>query len=302
MRRLVAGLGVLVFAVACGGTSGTDKVATTPLGGQTTSPAPEGDGHLPDGMTGPPPFVLAYDDQELRLEPATWCYETGCVDGIVQHPQSVGSPAAVRIRVPVDGWSLSATFGPQGDGCAPGRRESVSLTPDDEGWVSLKPVGDAGDHVVQLFASGRGGDVATAFAWRTPTDGPHPAPDARAALIAMHDGVPDSYGVEIELRYLAATPKEATATVTITAANGQSKTFEATRNTGSCQAEGSLYFDGPDGAAKAAASLGGAPFDYAITVRLDGAAYKATATYPADVIKGNEPSVPLTFSPPLPAA
>ena len=118
----------------------------------------------------------------------------------------------------------------------------------------------------------------------------------------MHDGVPDSYGVELEVNYLAETPKEATAEVTITAANGAAKTFEATRASDRCQAEGTVYFDGPDAAAKAAAGLGDAPFSYDITLRLDGTAYRTSATYPDDVIKGNEPSVPLTFTPPLPAA
>jgi hypothetical protein len=73
MRRLLASLGVLMFAAACGGSSGTDRVATTPLAGPTTSPTAEGDGHLPDGKEGPPPFLLAYDDQQLTLEPVTWC-------------------------------------------------------------------------------------------------------------------------------------------------------------------------------------------------------------------------------------
>ena len=299
MRRLLAAAVAALFAAGCGGSSGSDISTLTPAAGETSPPTERS---LPDGMDGPPPFLLAYGNAELTLEPSTWCYETGCVDGVTLDPKSVGSPESVRVRVPVEGWRLEATFGPAGDACADGRQESVSPTPDDDGWVTLQPVGDAGAHVVQLFASGPGGDAATAFAWRTPADGPHPAPEARAALIAMHDGVPDSYGVELDLRYLAETPKEATATVTITAANGRSKTFEATRGRDGCRAEGSVYFDGPDEPAKAAAALGDAPFTYEITVRLDGTSYKATATYPDDVIKGNEPSVPLTFAPALPAA
>jgi hypothetical protein len=43
------------------------------------------------------------------------------------------------------------------------------------------------------------------------------------------------------------------------------------------------------------------PFHYEVTVRLDGSSYHASADYPADEIHGNEPSVALEFSPPLPA-
>jgi hypothetical protein len=300
MRRMLPAALLVLAAVSCG--SGSDVSTLSPAAEGTsptaTEPAPE----APDGMEGPPPFQLRYGGEEMTLEPSTWCYERGCVDGVDAHPPSIGDPASVRVHVPIDGWRLEALFGPAGGPCAEGRRETVDVARDDDGWFTLEPLGDAGDHVVQLFANGDGGDMVASFAWRTPTDGPHPAPTARAALIAMHDGVADSYGVEIELRYLAETPKDATATVTITAANGESKTFEATQADGRCRAEGEVYFDGPDAPAKQAAALGDAPFDYEIVVRLDGTAYKANATYPADVIKGNEPSVSLTFDPPLPAA
>jgi hypothetical protein len=67
-----------------------------------------------------------------------------------------------------------------------------------------------------------------------------------------------------------------------------------------CQPEGSVHWDGPDDEGLEAAQLGGFPFRYDVTVTLDGTTYVATATYPDDEIEGNEPSVALTFSPPLP--
>ena len=62
-----------------------------------------------------------------------------------------------------------------------------------------------------------------------------------------------------------------------------------------------MYWDGPDDIGGEAAQLGDAPFRYEIEVILDGKRYEATATWPDDEIKGNEPSVALDFSPELPS-
>ena len=127
-----------------------------------------------------------------------------------------------------------------------------------------------------------------------------PRPTAGLALIADHDGRPDSYGIELMILNLEGTPREAVAEITVTAANGQSLTFEATRATG-CYGEGGVYWDGPDDSGIEAAQLGPAPFAYRVALTLDGTEYMATATWPDDEIEGNEPSVALEFSPELPA-
>jgi hypothetical protein len=62
-----------------------------------------------------------------------------------------------------------------------------------------------------------------------------------------------------------------------------------------------VYWDGPADRGLAAAALGAAPFTYEVAVVLDGARYTARATWPDDVIAGNEPSVALDFQPDLPA-
>jgi hypothetical protein len=126
-------------------------------------------------------------------------------------------------------------------------------------------------------------------------------PESRLALLAGHDGQLDSYGVELEASNLAKTPKQATAKITATAANGESTTFEATRSRQRCQPEGTVYWDGPDDQGLVAATLGPPPFTYEVVLTLDGRRYIATADWPADVIRGNEPSVTLNFTPALPA-
>ena len=305
MTRLGLALGVLVLAAsACGtqtGTSADRAVAEhghTSAAGRPTATTTGGPAVSGTGMEGPPPFRLRYPGHELVLRPHTWCYRTGCVDGVViEDPPSVGSPAALRVRVPVEDWQLVATFTPAGERC--GRQQSVTPARDGE-WYLLEPAGPAGSYHVDLFAQGTG-DMAARFRWDTPADGALATPKGRLALIADHDGLPDSYGVELMLENLATTPRMARARITVTAANGRSLTFEGTRSEQGCWPEGTVYFDGPDAEGRAAAALGEMPFRYAVAVRLDGTTYRATADYPADQIPGNEPSVALRFSPALPA-
>jgi hypothetical protein len=112
---------------------------------------------------------------------------------------------------------------------------------------------------------------------------------------------PDSYGIELALDNLAETPEQSAATITVEAANGKSLTFEAELARSGCRPEGSLYWDGPDDMGRRATELGQGPFRYKVELRLDGKRYVAQATWPADEIRGNEPSVSLDFRPPLPS-
>ncbi|MEP6526829.1 MAG: hypothetical protein ABJA86_06660 [Nocardioidaceae bacterium] len=178
--------------------------------------------------------------------------------------------------------------------------QSVPLHRTVHGSFILRPAGHVDTYDVTLFGRGNG-DLVTVFRWSTPSDGPLPVPKSRLALLAGHDGQLDSYGVELEVSNLATTPKEAAAKITATAANGESMTFEATRSRQRCQREGTVYWDGPDDQGLAAARLGPPPFTYKVVLTLDGKRHVATASWPADVIRGNEPSVRLNFTPALPA-
>jgi hypothetical protein len=302
LRSLVAG-GSLLMLAACGAQSGgpaqnPDGRAATGgdgAGEVTRTAGPEIRG---TGVESPPPFRLRFDDRELVLRPHTWCYGNGCVDGAARDLPSVGSPDEIRVDVPIERWDLSASFRPSAQTC--GRTQTVEPGRDEDGWYVLRPAGHAGSYDVELFAHG-GGDMVAAFRWDAPVDGPLAVPEARLALIAGHDGEPDSYGVELALVNLAGTPQSARARITVTAANGRSLRFDATRAADDCLGEGTVYFDGPDEDGLAAARLGDPPFRYDVEVTLDGATYRASADYPADEIVGNEPSVPLTFLPALPS-
>lgn len=305
MRRHLAWVGILAAVLtACGSstavTEADDPVpapagGTTPVHTETAGPVGSAGPDLPDG---PPPFRLRFGDQELQLGAYAWCFTNACADGFPQDVPSVGSPEEIRVFVPVDGWDLEANFVAGGERC--GRTQSVQPRKGGDGWFVLRPAGFAGRYDVDLFARGTG-DMIARFSWTTTDDGPLATPKARLGVIADHDGRPDSYGVELSLSNLASTPRSAAARITVTAAGGRSLTFDVVRADNGCQPEGSVYFDGPDKQGRAAAALGDFPFRYDVEVTLDGTTHRATAAYPADEIAGNEPSVRLDFSPPLPA-
>jgi len=242
--------------------------------------------------------TLRYGTESKDLNAFGYCYGTICVDGFPPKPlPAVGSPKEVMIDFPLAGWSFDAMFEPSRESC--GRTQTVALERTGDGSFVLKPAGFAGTYDVTLFGRGDG-DLVTAFRWSTPSDGPLPVPEASLALIAGQGNEIDSYGVELLVSNLAETPARAIALVTVTAANQESLTFAATQ-VKRCWAEGTVYWDGPDQEGLAAADLGPPPFRYRVKLSLDGRHYAATAVWPADEIKGNEPSVTLTFDPPLPS-
>ncbi|MEA2435266.1 MAG: hypothetical protein QOG54_2723 [Actinomycetota bacterium] len=255
--------------------------------------------HGPGGLKAPPPVTVRYFDESIELPAWTYCYENGCADGAPPpDPPDVGSPDQVQVEFPLSGWDFKASFSRTGEDCA--RVQNVSLEKIGEGQFVLRPAGHADTYDVTLFGRGDG-DLFTTFRWTTPTDGPLPKPTARTAIISKGDGGPDSYGIELSLTNLAKTPRHAEARITVVASNGESLTFKAKRARGRCFPEGSLYWDGPDDQGYAASTLGASPFTYKVRLTLDGRRYRATARWPDDEIKGNEPSVRLRFEPALPA-
>jgi hypothetical protein len=246
----------------------------------------------------PPPVTLRTADTTFALRAWTYCYGNGCVDGApAADPPDVGETSRVEIEFPLDGWTFQAEFVPVGVACP--RRQTVPVAKSGEHSHVLEPAGLADTYDVTLFGRGDG-DLFVTFRWTTSQDGPMPVPEARLAVLANHDGEVDSYGVELELSGLRATPRSASAEITVTAGDGESMSFEAVRAKG-CFGEGVVYWDGPDRAGLRAAGLGRAPFTYDVVIVLDGVRYRARAAWPADEIVGNEPSVELAFSPSLPA-
>lgn len=285
----------------------------SPVPSASTTPSPSGDptpssdprwsaseGTIVPPLPGsPPPVTVRFFDQSVELAPYTYCYRTGCVDGGPSRVPDVGAPDRVTVEFPLESWSFTAYFTPSGDDC--GRIQSTPLSPNGVGTFTLEPVGFAGAYNVTLFGEAEaGGDLFVAFRWTTPTDGPLPEPRAYLALLSNNDPV-TSYGVELNVSNLASTPSSERAIITVRASNGRKITFEATPADRDCLPEGTAYWDGPDAKGLTAAGLGEPPFTYEVELILDGAHYVATATWPDDEIKGEEPAVRLDFFPALPA-
>ena len=273
------------------------KVPVPPVAPPTLAPEP-GE---------PPPVTLRFDQRSESVKAFSFCWtgEPGldgsrqavCADGRPSSdPLVVDGASEVVIDFPLSGFEFDAMFRTAGNAC--GRSQTVSVERRGDGAFVLRPAGHAGPY--DIFLTAQGGDSATYFfRWKTPSNGVLPAPEARLAIIARSasDG---SYGIEMSVGNLARTPDEVKATVTVTASNGRSMTFEPRRATNQCSPDGTLSWDGPADRGKAAAKLGPEPYIYDVILILDGARHVARASWPADQIVGNEPSVALRFEPPLP--
>jgi len=291
---LVAALAVGLAACRTQGQlkPGSDEIGPRP----SESPAEEGEAGQPPGA--PPPVIVRAGDKRFELTAWTYCFGNGCADGSrPENPPDLGSAPRIEVEFPLEGWTFEAEFAPADDDCP--RRQVVAVEQTGDHTFVVEPAGFAATYDVTLFGRGDG-DLFVTFRWTTPTNGPMPIPHARLAILADHDGAVDSYGVELELADLAATPESATAEITVTAANGKSVTFAPVQAPG-CMAEGTLYWDGPDQPGLDAAALAPGPFIYDVVITLDGVEYTATADWPDDEIEGNEPSVALSFTPRLPS-
>jgi hypothetical protein len=209
----------------------------------------------------------------------------------------------------VEDWDFQATFTELGEDCP--RQYSVPAVRTGDQMFRVDPAGLAGRYRVDLFGRGERGDVIVSFLWTTPTDGPIDQPTAGMALIAAGDDEPTSYGLGLGVGNLAFQPRQASAEVTVTAANGRSMVLDTQRDDlpaadahvkdGTCDAEGSVSFDGDDDQALQAAQLGPPPFTYRVRLTLDGKRYVGTAVWPRDEIADSAPNTVLSFDPPLPA-
>lgn len=305
--RLLLALALAIGVASCTESTPEPRIAASPGSSPSSgvgvaneaSPSPFGRPMGSGGLKAPPPVTIRYLDRAVALEAWTYCYKTGCADGAPpKQPLDIGEPEAVVIEYPLEDWRFNAYFTPAGQRC--GRTQNILVESTGDGRFILYPAGNADTYDVTLMGRG-GGDLFVSFRWTTPADGPLPKPNARLAVLAGDDDEVLSYGVELQLRNLASTPREASAEIKVTSAEGNSHSFRATGAGGGCTAEGTVYWDGPDEDGRASTELGTAPFTYNVVVTLDGRRYRARAVWPDDVIKGNSPSVNLQFRPPLPS-
>jgi hypothetical protein len=254
-----------------------------------------------------PPVILWLDGREERLLPWASCYSSpsgrgACIDGMPVPPfADVGQRDTVEFRFPLPGWTFQATFTPLSDDVCE-RSITVDARPTGTYTFEVPLAGSPGDYQVDLFGRApKGGDVITTFRWNTTQRGRIPSPRGYAGVIGGDRKETQVYPPEIGLSDVADLVQRPTASITVTAANGQSLTLPGLRATQPCWAHGSVFFRGADGDSAGVTALGPAPYTYTVDVVLDGTTYTGTGTWPADEERGNEPYVTLDFSPALPA-
>ncbi len=285
-------------------TPATTAPSTTASSPYSTAPASPPTAPMSTiGLPGPPDVSVRNGGTTLELEPWTYCYQAACADGFPPDPlPSVGSGDQLDVMFPLEGWTFDATFQRAGDPCA--RTQTIGLQRGGPTSFVLGPAGPAGTYTIELLGRGDG-DLIVSFEWTTTVEGPMPEPEAYIGVLADNDGQVDSYGVELFLSNLATTPTSSAATITVTAANGRSLTFDPRPGQparGDCPVvEGTATWYGPDRRGLEATQLGPPPFIYDVVVTLDGVEHRAHAVWPDDEIPDEEPYVALDFEPALPA-
>jgi hypothetical protein len=254
-----------------------------------------------------PPVFLWLDGREERLLPWTSCYSSpsgagACIDGMPVPPfADVGDRDTVEFRFPLPGWTFQATFTPLADDVC---ERSITVDARATGTYTFEVplAGPPGDYQVDLFGRApEGGDVIMTFRWSTTEQGKIPAPHGYAGVVGGDRTETHAYPPEIGLADIADLGRRPTASLTVTAANGESLTVPRMRVDSHCWSDGSVFFRAPDGAEAGVLALGPRPYTYTVEVVLDGTTHTGTGTWPNDEETGNEPYVTLDFSPALPA-
>ena len=271
----------------------------------------------PGWRSGPPDIVVHAPGGELVAHRGSYCWSVGdagqCADAVCPSSPTfldVWGADEVTFSFPQPGFTFQADFAPlesidpDGDGCFHTR----TTVPDC--WLGrrLHPRSDGtGEHLrrdpVRRGSAGRPGrDVRLDHRPGRGRDGHRPPPSASPGT--LHGEVDGGHGLNLSVSGLARTPKQASATVTATAANGKSVTVDAGKAELGCPATGTVSWWESDASRKQeVVSLGPAPYVYDVTLVLDGVEHHASATWPDDHVEDpfNDDSapVPLVFDPPL---
>lgn len=301
---------ILAGATALWATSDDDSSSKVVAG------PPERDAH-PPATTGappavaldseaPPPLKVRSDSRAIEAAAYGFCWSPAdggsplpglCADGMPPaEPPDIGAADHLTVTAP---WAAKVTASTRTPGQPCSRSFPVTVDRQPDGTFRLSPAGYPSASDVYLSAKGPNGSAEYLFRWTTTVRGPLPEPSARAAIVTGAWGAPRFGGTELAIDQLARTPTVAIATVTVTAANGESTSLAPVRAPDTCRPEGSLYWTGLPGEARPPLE-GPAPFRYDVTVTLDDVRHTATATWPDDQIDGFEPNVALHFQPPLP--
>jgi hypothetical protein len=291
MRVVLAGL-VLVLT-ACGSSTGEPRAADETTAGLSDTP---------------PPIRLVVDGDEVDAFQGSFCWQGTdgagmCADSVgaaLSDLPDVGSPESVAFRFPLPDTTFTASFDPVGEGCS--RTFEGHVVDLGDGDYRVDPAGPPGRYRVSVMGRASQGEAPGEFAWTTPVAGDLGEPAASMGIVWKPHQRVESSGFLLNVANLAATPRQAAATVTVTASDGARRAFDAGKAQLGCPEQGYVSFsERGDSIGTAVVDLGPPPFTYDVALELDGASYDGTGTWPDDELANTGGSVTLTFSPPLPA-
>ena len=314
VRRLATCVVIAVASLlaACGTASGPSDEETTG-GGPAPSASSPAQGLPPSsrvepGDQPPEPQVLTRTGW-MPVDVTSTCWEhedtAFCADGIAAPPYVTAVPGAdATFAFPIEGWTFTALAQPlvspdaQLDPCT----RFVDMTVTTSGSAFQAAVdGPAGRYLVHLNGQGPQGSVSSSFAWTFTVSRQTPPATGHLALLTDHDGELDSYGVEVGIRGLDSGYPDATATATVTAVDGSSRTYGPyrDRDRNRCD-DGSIFITSPRSEPEPSPDLGPGPYQYRVELFLAGRTYIGTAVWPRDERPDEAPNTDLVFAPPLP--
>ena len=290
MRRLLC-----LLALACS------------LAGCATSTPTRGSG--PGGLPEPPPVRVVVADEEREIYQGSYCWSepdgTGaCVDYLGPTRRDLvdaGDADAVEIVLGTAVDSLWVELSPvEARGCWSAYVAEVEDLGGDR--YLIHPVGPAGERQVSVVGRTEQGEVPGSFRWQMP-EGAAPSPTGRLGIVWEDDGELHGQGFSLQVDDLPVGVRDASATITATASNGETMTFDAGDSSG-CRRSDHLSFGerGTDMSDRVA-DLGPAPFEYVVDLTLDGQEFHGTGSWPeavdSDLGNDNPAPVQLAWEPSL---
>ena len=231
----------------------------------------------------PPDLVVVAGDDELSLDPYTYCWSSDnqgvCADGEPPDPLpalTVDGSESLAFRYPLD-WNLQVRLFAGGI-CDGGTtfENVLARRPLDE-------LGPAGTYRVEVFGRGAEGDGAWAFELTSTEDRPHPSQFVQVFWHPSDRALDEAAPFGVQLGNLTTRPTDASAVATVTSADHRSTDLELRRDPdGGCWAS-TVGFTGPNDMTARVLQLGSAPYEVTIDFSIDGSPVTSpTFTWPTD--------------------
>lgn len=257
------------------------------LAGCATSTPTRGSG--PGGLPEPPPVRVVVAGEEVGTYQGSYCWSepdgTGaCVDSVGPTRRDLvdaGPVDAVEIVLGTTVDSLRVELSPvEARGCWPAYVARVEDLGDDH--YLIHPVGPAGERQVSVVGRTEQGEVPGYFRWQMPT-GAAPSPTGRLGIVWEDDGELQGQGFSLQVDDLPVGAEDASATITATASNGATLTFDAGDSSGCRRSDHLSFGERGTTVSDRVAALGPAPFEYVVDLTLDGQEFQGTGTWPEPV-------------------